>query len=54
MEMKCTTCNADISTVKGSVRFPCPKCGEGTIIRCGKCRQGVKGWQCEECGFEGP
>ncbi len=36
------------------VRFTCPNCGEGIIIRSNKEKKlGLK-WKCNICGFEGP
>ncbi|MBR9689613.1 MAG: RNA-binding protein [Candidatus Altiarchaeota archaeon] len=54
MELRCTTCKNDISTIKGSTEFKCPECGEVDIFRCGKCRSSAKQWKCSNCSFEGP
>ena len=53
MELRCVTCNPDISMVDGSIRFKCPGCGGEEIYRCGRCRTSAKLWKCK-CGFEGP
>ncbi|MBR9703570.1 DUF1610 domain-containing protein [Candidatus Woesearchaeota archaeon] len=39
---------------RGSVSFPCPKCGKSTIIRTKNERQNVATYICSACGFEGP
>jgi predicted RNA-binding Zn-ribbon protein involved in translation (DUF1610 family) len=54
MELRCVTCSVNLSTVKGSIRFKCPNCGEEDIYRCSKCRKSSKPWKCAKCGFEGP
>ncbi|MCL4406758.1 zinc finger domain-containing protein [Candidatus Parvarchaeota archaeon] len=49
----CISCNREISTIKDSVIFKCPNCGN-EIARCGKCRgRGVE-YTCKVCGFVGP
>ncbi len=51
---KCISCGREISTIENSVVFPCPKCGEYEIVRCGKCRKIAAKYKCPKCGFEGP
>ncbi len=51
---KCTSCGLDITFMKEATSFPCPNCGEVTINRCAKCREGAVGYECPKCGFEGP
>ena len=51
---KCISCNMSIINDVGAVKFPCPKCGKYTIIRCSKCRKIVAKYKCPLCGFEGP
>jgi len=39
---------------EGGVKFVCPNCNQGIIIRSNKERRmGIK-WVCPVCGFEGP
>ena len=51
---KCGSCNTSIVNDIGAVKFPCPKCGKYTVIRCLKCRKIVSKYKCPNCGFEGP
>jgi len=48
----CTTCGINL-VEDGSVRLPCPKCGEG-IGRCQSCRVLANTYECPKCGFVGP
>ncbi len=48
----CTTCGKNL-VEDGSVRFPCPKCGDG-IGRCQGCRVLANTYECTKCGFVGP
>jgi len=50
--LRCITCGSYIDVEKGSVKFPCPVCGE-IIARCGRCRLLAKRYV-HTCGFEGP
>jgi len=36
------------------VKFKCPNCGKGLIIRNNKERKLGLGWICPECGYTGP
>lgn len=54
MKKKCISCGKDISVVKNSAIFDCPKCDKGEIVRCGDCRKIATKYKCPECGFEGP
>ncbi|BBL45765.1 hypothetical protein MJ1_0618 [Nanobdella aerobiophila] len=36
------------------IKFPCPKCGEETIIRSNREKLLGLEWQCSKCGFIGP
>jgi len=51
---KCISCNTSVVNDIGAAKFPCPKCGKYTIIRCSKCRKIVAKYKCPFCGFEGP
>ena len=53
-QVACCSCNRTITNDVGSVRFPCPGCGNTEIVRCKHCRQIVVRYKCYECGFEGP
>ncbi len=53
-ELTCSSCKKKITNITGSVRFPCPKCGEHEIIRCGHCRSISAPYTCPGCQFEGP
>jgi len=48
----CTTCGTNL-VESGSVRLPCPKCGEG-LGRCQGCRVLANTYECPKCGFVGP
>ena len=49
-----STSTHSLLVVEKGVRFVCPNCGKGVIIRTNKERKmGVK-WICPSCGFEGP
>ncbi|RLG70727.1 MAG: RNA-binding protein [Candidatus Iainarchaeum archaeon] len=48
----CTSCNKEVIT--DYVKFKCPNCGKGVIIRCLTCRDSARLYKCPECGFEGP
>ncbi|MBN1377307.1 DUF1610 domain-containing protein [Candidatus Woesearchaeota archaeon] len=50
----CISCKKRITNDNGSVRFPCPGCGEYEIIRCSQCRKTSTKYVCPKCGFEGP
>jgi predicted RNA-binding Zn-ribbon protein involved in translation (DUF1610 family) len=51
-EVKCITTKKSIANDVGSVRFPCPVCGE-LIVRSKNARQNGAKYTCV-CGFEGP
>ncbi|MHC1592572.1 MAG: zinc finger domain-containing protein [Methermicoccaceae archaeon] len=51
-ESNCTSCGVALLE-GGSVKFPCPMCGE-EIGRCPRCRVLSTKYVCKECGFEGP
>jgi len=51
-ELKCISCGAYVTVGRGSVKFPCPECGE-IIARCIRCRELGKRYF-SKCGFEGP
>ena len=54
MEMRCISCNSEITQIEGSTHFKCPSCGSYEIARCGRCRANMVEWKCPNCGFEGP
>ncbi|MFH1072783.1 MAG: zinc finger domain-containing protein [Nanoarchaeota archaeon] len=51
---ECISCKRNLANDRGSVIFPCPKCGEYEITRCKKCRMIVARYTCPSCGFTGP
>ncbi|MBN2517221.1 MAG: RNA-binding protein [Candidatus Altiarchaeota archaeon] len=51
MEKVCSICGAKNEV---AVKFPCPSCGEATIVRCGNCRAINNPYKCPKCGFVGP
>jgi len=53
-KLRCISCKNEITNTDGSVEFPCPKCGETNIVRCGKCRTTCAPYKCLKCEFEGP
>jgi len=50
----CTSCGRTIIPLEYYVRFPCPNCGQITIVRCEKCRKFGRSYKCPKCGFQGP
>ncbi|NOZ82099.1 MAG: DUF1610 domain-containing protein [Candidatus Micrarchaeota archaeon] len=54
MELRCTNCNISLVGQDNFVKFKCPSCGEGLIIRCSRCKRLSNPYKCEKCGFEGP
>lgn len=53
VENKCTSTKKNISNDVGSVKFPCPNCGE-PITRSTQARQNVVPYKCAKCEFVGP
>lgn len=53
MTIKSNLGNA-ITNDRGSVKFPCPKCGKSEVIRTKNERQTVAQYTCPQCGFTGP
>jgi Zn-ribbon RNA-binding protein len=53
-ELKCTSCNKNITNDGGSARFKCPNCSKQEMVRCKDCRVNAVRYKCPECGFEGP
>jgi len=37
--VKCSSCNKPIPPYERAIKFPCPNCGQTTIIRCERCRK---------------
>lgn len=52
--MKCSSCGKGVEAEKFWVNFPCPKCRQGTIIRCAKCKTTENAYTCSACSFKGP
>ncbi|HZY70693.1 MAG TPA: zinc finger domain-containing protein [Thermoplasmata archaeon] len=52
-ELGCTSCGSALGGI-GSVKFPCPDCGQETIGRDRRCRDQSVLYRCPRCGFEGP
>ncbi len=46
--------NQSVANDAGSVQFPCPDCGEETIVRSRHSREIVVRYTCSKCGFTGP
>lgn len=44
----------NVTNQAGSVSFPCPKCGETTIMRTRNEREIAAKYACSQCGFSGP
>jgi predicted RNA-binding Zn-ribbon protein involved in translation (DUF1610 family) len=53
-EVACNSCKKNVTNLKGTVLFKCPKCTKVEIVRCSHCRQVAIKYQCPECGFIGP
>jgi len=49
-----TATKSSLSNDKGSVSFPCPKCGKIEIIRTRSERANAVKYTCPSCGFVGP
>ena len=54
MKLICSTCGTNVVGQEDFVIFKCPFCGEGTIIRCKKCKKQANPYKCSVCNFEGP
>lgn len=50
----CNSTGRRLTNDRGSVSFPCPKCGDETIHRSSQARKAVIPYTCKQCGFEGP
>jgi len=52
---RCSACGKVIHPRDiGATAIQCPNCGEGIIIRCGKCRGMANVAKCDICGYEFP
>ncbi|ODS39857.1 RNA-binding protein [Candidatus Altiarchaeales archaeon WOR_SM1_SCG] len=51
-EKLCSSCGVQV--MSRYTEFPCPECGETTILRCRSCRMLGTPYACEKCGFTGP
>ncbi|MFH1285213.1 MAG: zinc finger domain-containing protein [Candidatus Micrarchaeota archaeon] len=51
MLKNCTSCGKQ---TKEYSAFPCPSCGEETIVRCKHCREIINPYKCKRCGYAGP
>jgi predicted RNA-binding Zn-ribbon protein involved in translation (DUF1610 family) len=54
MELICSSCGTNVVGQEDFVKFKCPSCGEGVVIRCSKCKRASNSYKCSACGFEGP
>ncbi|OYT43608.1 MAG: RNA-binding protein [Candidatus Aenigmarchaeota archaeon ex4484_56] len=52
-ELICNGCNKEVVS-DTFVKFFCPSCNEGIIIRCSTCRKNVIEYICPVCKFTGP
>ncbi len=52
--MECGSCGMNVRAKKNFVRFMCPECGEGEIIRCFNCKMLSNKYECGKCSFVGP
>lgn len=50
----CISCGAKTGSIKGSITFKCPSCGETPVSRCASCRKAGRPYTCPSCGFVGP
>ena len=54
MKLICSSCGENVVGQESFVKFLCPFCGEGIIIRCRKCKKLSNSYKCSICNFEGP
>lgn len=54
MELICSSCGTNVVGQEDFVKFNCPSCGEGVIIRCRVCKKLSNSYKCAACNFEGP
>jgi predicted RNA-binding Zn-ribbon protein involved in translation (DUF1610 family) len=54
MKLICSSCGTNVAGQEDFVKFNCPFCGEGIIIRCKKCKKMSNPYKCNVCNFEGP
>ncbi len=54
VQERCMSCRESITNQPGNVKFNCPSCGKGEIIRCKHCREIAAQFKCPGCGFTGP
>lgn len=54
MKLICSSCGTNVAGQEDFVKFKCPNCGEGIIIRCRKCKKLSNTYKCVICNFEGP
>jgi Zn-ribbon RNA-binding protein len=54
MKLICTSCGTNVAGQEDFVKFNCPSCGEGVVIRCRKCKKHSNKYKCIICNFEGP
>ena len=53
-EIYCSSTKERIANDEGNAQFPCPKCGEETIVRSARARKLGMKYSCSKCGFTGP
>lgn len=54
MAMRCSSCGKRVEAESYWVRFQCPECGKGDVVRCERCRKLSVVYKCPKCEFEGP
>ena len=54
MAEKCVSTGKEITNDSGSVKFKCPNCLKGDIVRSLSARKLATKYVCSQCGFEGP
>ncbi len=54
MVLKCGSCGVGLLGQEEFVKFPCPACGQETIIRDRQCKLQSVPYVCSKCNFEGP
>ncbi|MFH0830016.1 MAG: zinc finger domain-containing protein [Candidatus Aenigmatarchaeota archaeon] len=54
MPLKCMSCGVSLIGQEDFVKFPCPACGKGVVVRDKLCRLQSVPYKCPSCGFEGP
>ena len=50
----CTACGSHVMGKDNFVKFDCPECGKGKIVRCKTCKDLSNPYRCADCDFTGP